>query len=66
MTNHPYTMLGLLIGLASGFAGAFGGFSAFIIVLVLGIVGVILGRVADGDLDLTHYLGGRGRDRTDR
>ena len=66
MTSHPYTLLGLLIGLAAGFAAAFGGFSAFLIVLVLGIVGVIVGRVADGELDLTDYLGGRNRDRADR
>ncbi len=66
MTSHPYTLLGLLIGLASGFAGAFGGFGAFLIVLVLGVVGTVVGRVADGELDLTDYLGGRNRDRLDR
>ena len=32
-------VLGLVFGIALGFAGAFGGWSAFVIVLVLGLVG---------------------------
>jgi len=52
--------LGLLTGLALGFAGAFGGFGAFLIVLVLGGVGLLVGRVLDGRLDLGQLTG---RDR---
>ncbi|MET0133805.1 MAG: hypothetical protein ABW215_09450 [Kibdelosporangium sp.] len=56
------TLLGLLTGLALGFAGAFGGFGAFLIVLVLGALGLFVGRVLDGKLDLSQ-LTGAGRDR---
>jgi ribose/xylose/arabinose/galactoside ABC-type transport system permease subunit len=51
------TALGLLAGLALGFAGAFGGFPAFIIVLVLGVVGLGVGRYLDGQLDLSALTG---------
>jgi hypothetical protein len=56
------TALGLLTGLALGFAGAFGGFGAFLIVLVLAALGLVIGRVLDGKLDLSQ-LTGVGRDR---
>jgi len=56
------TIIGLFVGLALGFAGAFGGFTAFIIVLFLGVVGLLVGRVLDGRLDLSS-LTGSGRDR---
>jgi hypothetical protein len=56
------TQTGLLAGLILGFAGAFGGFSAFLIVLVLGAIGLVVGRVLDGRLDISALLG-RGRDR---
>ena len=59
------TLIGLLVGLALGFAGAFGGFAAFIIVLFLGAVGLLVGRVLDGQLDLSS-LTGSGRDRIRR
>jgi nitrate/nitrite transporter NarK len=56
------TQTGLLAGLVLGFAGAFGGLGAFLIVLVLGVIGLIVGRVLDGQLNLNEVLG-RGRDR---
>jgi hypothetical protein len=56
------TQTGLLAGLILGVAGAFGGFGAFLTVLVLGAIGLIVGRVLDGQLDINAVLG-RGRDR---
>lgn len=56
------TQTGLLAGLILGIAGAFGGFGAFLIVLVLGAIGFAVGRVLDGELDINAVLG-RGRDR---
>ncbi|OLF05000.1 hypothetical protein [Actinophytocola xanthii] len=56
------TTLGLLTGLALGFAGAFGGFTAFLVVLVLAALGLLVGRFLDGKLDLSQ-LAGAGRDR---
>ncbi|MFF2513831.1 hypothetical protein [Streptomyces sp. NPDC058086] len=43
---------GLVAGMALGFAGYFGGFWAFLLVLVLGVAGLIVGLVVQGDLDL--------------
>jgi uncharacterized membrane protein YjjP (DUF1212 family) len=56
-----WPVVGLAFGTALGFAGAFGGWGAFVIVLVLGIVGFLVGRVLIGELDLTELLGGRRR-----
>ena len=56
------TTLGLMTGLALGFAGAFGGFGVFLIVLVLAALGLLVGRVLDGKLDVSQ-LTGVGRDR---
>ncbi|WP_406631222.1 hypothetical protein [Amycolatopsis sp. WGS_07] len=55
------TGLGLIAGLALGIAAVVGGFGAFLLVLVLGVAGLLVGRVLDGKLDLSR-LGGRGRD----
>jgi len=49
-------ILGLVFGIAVGFAGAFGGWSAFVIVLVLGLVGYITGRALVGELDLSRLF----------
>ncbi|MDT8910023.1 hypothetical protein [Amycolatopsis sp. PS_44_ISF1] len=54
------TQLGLLTGLALGLAAAFGGFGAFLLVLVLGALGLLVGRFLDGKLDLSQLTG---RDR---
>jgi len=56
------TRTGLLAGLILGVAGSIGGFGAFLITLVVGIVGMLVGMALDGRLDLTSLIG-RGRDR---
>ncbi|GAA2097091.1 hypothetical protein GCM10009759_26920 [Kitasatospora saccharophila] len=57
-------VVGLLAGMALGFAGYFGGFAAFLLVAVLGAVGFVVGRLIEGDIELGD-LGDllRGRDR---
>ncbi|KJS56686.1 hypothetical protein [Streptomyces rubellomurinus] len=57
-------IVGLVVGMALGFAGYFGGFAAFLLVAALGLVGFVLGRLAEGDIELGD-LGDllRGRDR---
>ncbi|MDH6113485.1 uncharacterized membrane protein YjjP (DUF1212 family) [Kitasatospora sp. MAP12-15] len=60
-------LIGMVAGMALGFAGYFGGFAAFLLVAVLGGVGFVVGRVLEGDLDLsdlTELL--RSRDRRRR
>lgn len=54
-------ILGLVFGIALGFAGAFGGWSAFVIVLVLGLVGYFAGRALVGELDLNSLFTTRQR-----
>ncbi len=56
------TRTGLLAGLILGAAGSIGGFGAFLITLVVGIVGLLIGMALDGRLDVTSLMG-RGRDR---
>jgi hypothetical protein len=55
------TVLGLLVGLALGFAGAFGGFGAFVVVAFCAAIGLGVGRYLDGRLDVAA-LTGRARD----
>jgi hypothetical protein len=57
------SLTGVLVGIALGFAAAFGGFAAFAFVAILAAVGFIVGKVVEGDLDLSPYLSGRGRNR---
>lgn len=54
------TQLGLLTGIALGMVAAFGGFGAFFVVLVLGVLGLFVGRYLDGKLNLSQLIG---RDR---
>ncbi|AEA25107.1 hypothetical protein ACFQ34_17920 [Pseudonocardia benzenivorans] len=56
------TQTGLLAGLVLGAAGAIGGFGAFLITLVVGAVGLVVGLVLDGRLDVSGLVG-RGKDR---
>ncbi|MGB8381344.1 MAG: hypothetical protein WCG47_08855 [Dermatophilaceae bacterium] len=55
------TIVGLFTGLLLGIAWIEGGFYAFVGTAVLGVVGVVVGKVVDGQIDLTQYLGGSGR-----
>ncbi|MGP3988140.1 hypothetical protein [Streptomyces sp. 3N207] len=55
--------VGLIAGLALGFAGYFGGFGAFVLVAALGAVGFLVGRFVDGDLDAGEFFRGRGSER---
>ncbi len=54
--------IGLLAGLLLGIAAATGGFGGFLIALVLGVVGYLVGGHYDGEVDLSKLLGSRRRD----
>ena len=54
-------VIGMIAGMALGFAGYFGGFGAFLLVAALGAVGFVAGRFLEGDLDLGDFF--RARDR---
>ena len=44
-------VIGMVAGMALGFAGYFGGFGAFLLVGAMGAVGFVVGRILDGDLE---------------
>ncbi|MEU2117925.1 hypothetical protein ABZ567_20240 [Streptomyces sp. NPDC016459] len=54
-------IVGLLAGMALGFAAYFGGFWAFLLVAFLGLVGLIIGLMIQGDLEMSDFT--RSRDR---
>ncbi|MGV9289680.1 hypothetical protein [Streptomyces sp. NPDC003719] len=55
-------VVGMIAGMALGFAGYFGGFGAFVLVAALGAVGFVVGRLLEGDMDLGDLF----RTRDDR
>lgn len=58
--------LGLVAGLVAGLALAFGGFGQFLVVLLFGAIGLLVGRIVDGEVDLSWLDRGlreRGRAR---
>lgn len=56
MKNFPvWPIFGTIVGIVLGFAGAFGGFGAFLIVLVMSVVGFLIGFFAQvGPVDLSR------------
>ncbi|UQA96180.1 hypothetical protein [Streptomyces halobius] len=59
-------VVGLVAGMALGFAGYFGGFGAFVVVAVLGAIGFVAGKFLDGDLEPGDFFHSRTGDRDDR
>ncbi|MFD2471940.1 MULTISPECIES: hypothetical protein [Amycolatopsis] len=55
------TQTGILAGLILGLA-ATQGFTAFLVTFAVGLIGLVVGRVLDGELDLGDLFG-KGRDR---
>ena len=68
MSLSTNTQIGLIAGLLLAIAGIVGGFGGFVLALILGAIGLAVGRWLDGDLDLSELsersgLSGRGRDK---
>ncbi|SEB63974.1 hypothetical protein SAMN04489844_0740 [Nocardioides exalbidus] len=53
--------VGLIAGLLLAIAAAAGGFAGFLIALVLGTVGYLIGGHFDGEVDLSALVGRRDR-----
>ncbi|MBV9821591.1 MAG: DUF2273 domain-containing protein [Actinobacteria bacterium] len=51
--------LGVLVGLALGFALAFGSLGQMLIVGLFALIGFVVAKVLDGELDLSQYVSGR-------
>ena len=57
------TTAGVVIGLALGLALAFGSFGQMLIVALFAVIGFVVAKVLDGDLDLSPYLSRRRNER---
>ena len=53
--------LGLIAGLLLGIAAAAGGLTGFVVALILGVVGYLIGGQRDGEFDLSALFPGRRR-----
>ncbi len=53
------TYIGILTGSLLGLALVLDSFGGMLIVALFAIIGFIVAKVLDGDLDLTQYLSGR-------
>lgn len=51
------TTTALFVGLVLGVTAAFGSFGSFVIVLLFGAVGLVVGMVLDGRIDVQAVLG---------
>jgi hypothetical protein len=50
------TTVGVVIGLALGLTLAFGSFGQMLIVALFAVIGFVVAKVLEGDLDLASYL----------
>jgi hypothetical protein len=57
-------VVGLIAGMALGYAGYFGGFGALLLVAAMGAVGFVAGRFVDGGLKPGDFF--RTRERVGR
>lgn len=48
--------LGTLVGVALGLAWAFGGFGRMLLVAFVVLVGYLVGKVLDGDIDINRLV----------
>ncbi|TKV55986.1 DUF2273 domain-containing protein [Nakamurella flava] len=55
--NRP--IIGAAVGLILGLALAFGSFGQMLIVLFFGLIGLVVGKVLAGEIDVSQYLSGR-------
>ena len=53
------TAIGIVVGLALGLAIAFGNFGDMLIVALFAVIGFVVAKVIDGELDLGSYLSRR-------
>ncbi|MGY0487346.1 hypothetical protein [Streptomyces sp. WG-D5] len=53
-------VIGMIAGMALGFAGYFGGFGAFLLVAALGAIGFVAGRFLEGDMEPGEFFRSRG------
>ncbi|OQO94631.1 DUF2273 domain-containing protein [Saccharomonospora piscinae] len=55
--------MGTLVGVAFGLAWAFGGFGQMLIVVFVALIGYVVGKVLDGDIDVYRFVPERRQSR---
>jgi hypothetical protein len=53
------TNMGIIVGLVLGLALVLGSFGDMLIVALFAVIGFVVAKVIEGDLDLSPYLTGR-------
>ena len=53
------TNMGIIVGLVLGMALVLGSFGDMLIVALFAVIGFVVAKVIEGDLDLSPYLTGR-------
>ncbi|KRE27883.1 hypothetical protein ASG82_16165 [Mycobacterium sp. Soil538] len=53
--------VGMLAGVLLGVAAAAGGFTGFLVALILGAIGYVIGGQRDGEFDVTSWFQARRR-----
>jgi hypothetical protein len=53
------TNMGIIVGLVLGMALVLGSFGDMLIVALFAVIGFVVAKVIEGDLDLSQYLSGR-------
>lgn len=51
------TTVALFVGLILGVTAAFGTFGSFVIVLLFGVIGLVVGMILDGKINVQGLLG---------
>jgi hypothetical protein len=51
------TTVGVFVGLILGLAAVLGDFTDVFVVALFGIVGFVVAKILEGDIDITNYIG---------
>jgi hypothetical protein len=54
------SVIGLFAGLLVGLGIAIDGFSGFLVLVVFGALGFVVGKILEGEIDLSSVFSGRG------
>ena len=59
----PRSTIGIFVGLLLGLAFVLGSFGDMLIVALFAVIGFVVAKVLDGDIDLSQYISGRRNSR---
>lgn len=59
----PRSTIGIFVGLLLGLAFVLGSFGDMLIVALFALIGFVVAKVLEGDIDLSQYVSGRRNSR---